>query len=153
MILRNVERQPPVASASALGVALAVAILVVGMFFFDAVGLMLDVQFRQIQREDLAVHFVAARGPAAHHDLARLDGVMRVETFRTVPVRFENRHVHRSTASPGSTPTRRSGGSSTRTSDRSSIPAHGVLLNSKLAEILEVRPGDTVRIELAGGSP
>jgi len=151
MIVRNVERQPARSLMSALGVAFSVAILVVSMFFYDAVGLMLDVQFRQIQREDLAVHFVAARGPAAHHDLARLEGVMHVETFRTVPVRFENRHVHRSTAITGVHPD----ATLRRVVDQNlgplTIPAHGVLLNSKLAEILEVRVGDTVRIRSLEG--
>jgi putative ABC transport system permease protein len=44
MILRNVQRQPVRAAVSALGVAFAVAILVVGMFSLDAIELILDVR-------------------------------------------------------------------------------------------------------------
>ncbi len=57
MILRNVERQPFRSLFSAVGVAFSVAILVVGMFMFDGVDYMMDLQFRVAQREDLSLTF------------------------------------------------------------------------------------------------
>ena len=57
MILRNIERQLGRSFLSSLGVAFSVAILVLGMFMFDGVRLMMDLQFREIQREDLSVTF------------------------------------------------------------------------------------------------
>jgi putative ABC transport system permease protein len=151
MIVRNVERQPARSLMSAVGVAFSVAILVVSMFFFDAVHFMLEVQFRQVQREDLAVYFAAPRAPAVRYDLANLDGVTHVETFRSVPVRLTHGHVHRSTAITGVQPD----ASLRRVVDQNlgpmAMPAHGVVLNSKLAEVLGVRVGDTLHARVLEG--
>jgi putative ABC transport system permease protein len=152
MIVRNVERQPVRSLLSALGVAFSVAILVVSMFFFDAVQFMIDVQFRQIQREDLSVFFAAPRTVAVRHDLRNLDGVTHVETFRTVPVRLSHGHVERSTAIFGVQ------GDATlrRLVDQNrgpiAVPPQGVVLNSKLAEILGVRTGDTLAVRMLEGA-
>ena len=48
MILRNVERKPVQGFFSSLGVALSMAILVLGMFMFDSIVYMMDLQFRMI---------------------------------------------------------------------------------------------------------
>ncbi len=151
MIIRNVERQPARSLMAAVGVAFSVAILVVSMFFFDAVEHMIDVQFRQIQREDLAVYFAAARTQRVRHDLANLHGVTHVETFRTIPVRFSNGHVNRSTAITGM----QHDASLRRLVDQNlgprTVPPQGVVLNSKLAEILDVSVGDTLFTQVLEG--
>jgi putative ABC transport system permease protein len=151
MIVRNVERQPARSLLSALGVALSVAIMVVSLFFFDAVTHMAEVQFRQIQREDLAVYFASPRPRAVTHELARLEGVTRVELFRAVPVRLAHGHVERSTVLTGVVP---EAGMRRVVDERRgaiAVPEHGVLLNSKLAEILGVGVGDTVHARVLEG--
>ena len=85
MILRNLQRQPVRAGLSALGVAFAVAILIVGMFSLDAIEVLLDVQFNVAQRQDYTVAFVEPRSTRALHELAHLPGVLAVEPVRTVP--------------------------------------------------------------------
>jgi len=50
MILRNLERKPVQALLSSLGVALSVAILTVGLFMFDGVTYMMNLQFQMMQR-------------------------------------------------------------------------------------------------------
>jgi putative ABC transport system permease protein len=93
LIVRNVERQPLRSLFSALGVAFAVSLMLATLVFVDAIDFMIDLQFRQIQREDLSVAFAAPRAYAVRHDLARLDGVTHVELFRSVPVRVSRGHV------------------------------------------------------------
>ena len=70
MILRNLERQPVRSLLSSLGVAFSVAILVIGMFLFDGVGFLMDLQFREIQREDLTLSFEESLPAAVRFDLA-----------------------------------------------------------------------------------
>jgi putative ABC transport system permease protein len=151
MIVRNVERQPVRSLMSALGVSFSVAILVVSLFFYDAIQHMIEVQFRQTQREDLAVYFNAPRPPAVRHDLANLDGVNAVELFRAVPVRMGHGHVERSTVLNGVEPD----ATMRRLIDRKHgpvvVPPHGVVLNSTLAGILGVGVGDSVRARLLEG--
>jgi putative ABC transport system permease protein len=151
MIIRNVERQPLRSLAAAVGVAFSVAILFVNILFFDAVRFMVDVQFRQVQREDLAVFFAAPRPPEVRHSLAGLEGVTHVEFFRSVPVRLSSGHVHRSTAITGVS----EGASLRRIVDQNHgalpVPPSGVVLNSKLAEILRVGVGDTLDVRVLEG--
>jgi putative ABC transport system permease protein len=152
MILRNLERRPLRALASAAGVALATAILMVGMFFFGAIAQMIDVQFRQAQREDLAVYFGAPRPLSVRHELAGFEGVTRVEPVRVVPVRVSHGHRERPTTITGIS----ADAALRRVLDERGrvveVPSHGLLLNSTLAGILGVRPGDSVRVEVLHGA-
>ena len=72
--IRNLERRPLKAAFSALGIALAVAILLVGRFFVDAIVDIADVQFRHVQRENLIVVFNA---PALGRRALRADTAPR----------------------------------------------------------------------------
>ena len=62
MIWRNVARRPLRAALAVLGIALAVAILVVGRYFIDAIHLLADLQFRDdpARRHDGGVSRAAA---------------------------------------------------------------------------------------------
>jgi energy-coupling factor transporter ATP-binding protein EcfA2 len=68
-----------------LGMSLAVAILIVGYYFVDAIDYLGSFQFRSVQREDMTVLFHDPRPSRAHHEVAALPGVLRVEPFRVVP--------------------------------------------------------------------
>lgn len=152
MIVRNVERRPMRSLAAAIGVAFSVAILVVSMFFYDAIERMLDVQFAQVQREDLAVYFGSTQPASIRHDLDHLEGVTLVELFRTVPVRLSSGHAYRNTALSGL----HADGSLRRIIDQKRgvvrIPPEGVVLTATLAAILGVDVGDTLQARLLEGN-
>lgn len=152
MILRNVERYPVRAGLSALGVGFSVSILVVGSFMFDAVDLMLEMQFRQVQREDVAVLFNGPRNASARHDMARLDGVLRVEPYRVSPARIHAGHRSRHVPLTGLP----EDGELRRILDMDFVrhrpPTDGLLLGEPLADVLGVRAGDTVRVEILEGA-
>ena len=152
MILRNLQRQPVRAGLSALGVAFAVAMVIVGMFSLDAIEVILDVQFNVAQRQDYTVAFVEPRSARALHELAHLPGVIGVEPLRSVPARIRAAHRMRQTAITGLV----NGPRLQRVVDASlspvALPADGLVLSTKLAEILDVRSGDTVRVELLEGT-
>jgi putative ABC transport system permease protein len=151
MILRNLQRQPVRAGLSALGVAFAVAILIVGMFSLDAIEVILDVQFNVAQRQDFTVAFVEPRSSRALHELAHLPGVLAVEPVRSVAARIRAGHRTRQTAVTGLV----DGSRLQRVIDTSlasiSLPADGLVLSKKLGEILGIRAGDTVQVELLEG--
>jgi putative ABC transport system permease protein len=152
IIARNLERRPVKAALSALGIAFAVAILVVGRFFVDAMRYMADVQFRHVQRENLSVAFNAPRPLAVRHELERLPGVLHAEGYRSVAVRLRAGHRSRRTALLGLDRTgelRRLIGRDLRPV---ALPPEGVVLTAKLGEILRVAPGDTITIEVLEGA-
>lgn len=151
ILLRNLERQPAKALLSAVGLALALAIVVTGRYAFDAIDVLKDAQFNLAQREDVTVVFQEPRTAAARHELARLPGVLRVEPFRAVPVRLRRGARSQRTALFGMEPR----GELRRIVDGDRrihpLPAEGMLLTAMLAEQLEARAGDTVTVEVLDG--
>jgi putative ABC transport system permease protein len=153
MILRHIARRPVKSLLTVLGIACACALMIVGNYQKGAIDFMVDVQFRLAGREDLAVNFTEPTSAAALHELAALPGVRRVEGFRDVPaiLRFQN-HSYRA-AVFGIQPE----GELHRSLDRDlkpvEVPAGGVVLTDHLAEnILHLRPGDLVTVEVLEGN-
>ena len=152
MILRNVERQPFRSVSSAVGVAFSVAILVVGMFMFDGVEYMMDLQFRVAQREDLSLTFNEPLAVSAGHDLAHLPGVARVELFQSVPARLRAGHRKREVAITGLEPGARLRRVVTAGGRIQALPPDGLVMSSMLASQLAVEPGDTLTVEVLDGA-
>jgi len=152
IILRNLERQPVKAGLAVFGLALAVAILVVGQYFQDALDYIVAVQFHQIQQEDITLAFTEPLSGRARYDLQHLPGVMRVEPFRAVParLRFQQRtYLGGLTGLPTDPSLRRLMNTQL---EPVTLPPTGVLLSTKLAEILGVTPGDQLRVEVLEGA-
>ena len=151
MIVRSLERRPVKAVLGVTGIALAAAIIVTGGYAFDAIDFMKEIQFHEVQREDMTVLFHQPRPVRARHDLARLPGVTRVEPFRMAAVRLRHGSRAERTAVLGLD----RGGELHRITDRErrlhEVPARGLLLTTFLGERLGLRPGDTVTVEVLEG--
>jgi putative ABC transport system permease protein len=152
IIVRNLDRRRWRAVFSALAVALSVAIVVSGRYAIDAVDRLVSIQFHTIQREDVTVVFQESRPARVRHELAQLTGVLRVEPYREIPVRLRLGHRSRRVAVLGLLPN----GELRRPVDRQlrpvELPPDGLVLNTKLAEILVARPGDIVTVEVLEGA-
>lgn len=151
IILRNLERQPVKALLTVVGIAASCAILVTGLFFGDVIDRIIHVQFGLAQREDVTVSFVEATSLASLHELRGLPGVRYAEPFRAVPVRL--RHEHRSYDTgiegiPSDAYLRRVIDTELRPVP---IPSEGIVLTERLAEMLRVRPGDELTVEVMEG--
>ncbi|HEX7023177.1 MAG TPA: ABC transporter permease [Gemmatimonadales bacterium] len=151
LVARNLERRPLRATFSVLGIALATSTMVLGWYFIDAIWFMANVQFKHVQQENVTVVFSRPRPGAVAYELAGLPGVLRAEPFRFVPVRLRSGHLSRRTALMGLP----EDGQLHRLLDRDltpvALPTEGLLLSSKLAEILGVKPGDPVTVEVLEG--
>jgi putative ABC transport system permease protein len=150
--LRNLERRPLKAVLSALGIAFAVATLLVGYFFVDAISYIADVQFRHVQRENIMIVFNAPRSSAVRHALTRLPGVLRAEPFRMAPVRLRAGHHSRRATLLGLEETGELRQLLGRGLVPTALPPEGVVLTTKLGEILHVSPGDTLTVEVLEGA-
>jgi putative ABC transport system permease protein len=151
LILRNLERRPVRAAMSSLAIAFSVAILVIGMFMFDGMELMLDLQFQVAQREDLTVAFNRDLGGEVRYDLARMPGVTRVEPYQMVPVRLHAGHRERELAVTGLEPGSRLRRVVSENGRIHPIPLEGLLLSAVLADRLGVGRGDTLSVEALTG--
>ena len=151
MTLRAIERRPLRAALAVLGMALGVAVTMVGIFSFDAISAMRDVQFEHAQREDIAVTFTAPRGEDALRELAHLPGVTRVEPTRAAPVRIQHEQHTRQLAMVGVSRDARLRPLVDDRGRRVVLPGDGLLLSRALAALLYVHVGDTVRVEALTG--
>lgn len=151
MILRQMERQPMRALLSALVIALAVAILVVAEFAGDSVQFALDTHFHLSQRQDVTVLFAEPSEGRAVYDLGHLPGVRYCEPFRTVPVRLLLGPRSKRLAIQGVDPQ----GELNRIIDihqhQVVVPADGLVVSRKLAELLNAHIGDTLTVEVLEG--
>lgn len=152
IILRNVERKPVRTFLSILGIAVACATMLTSGFFSDAVNYLVQVQFRVSQKEDMTVAFVEPTSRRVVYDLAGLEGVHRVEGFRQVPVRFRFGHRSYKTVIDGVEPDGRLHSQLNDKGKPVPIPSSGLLLGDYLGELLDVKPGDTVTVEVLEGN-
>jgi putative ABC transport system permease protein len=152
MILRNLGSQPVRTSLAVVGISMAVAILVVGLFFIDAIEDLMRTQFEVMQRQDVTVTFTEPVSAAARHELERLPGVMAVETMRSVPVDLRHGHRSRRTAIMGLPPEPRLN----RVVDVSERPvplaADGLVMSATLGQVLGVDAGGLVEVRVLEGT-
>jgi len=151
MVLRNFERKPVQAFFSTLGIAMAVAILTMGFFMFDSINHMMDLQFRQIQREDLSLTFREQLPESVRYELANLDGVSRVETYRAMAARLRSGHREDEVGIQGLEPDGRLRRIVNSSGVEIPLPASGIVLSRLLAERLDVAPGDDLLVEFLQG--
>lgn len=147
IILRNLERTPIKSALTMFGISLPVAVLFIGFYFFDAIDHLVEIEFRQILREDITLFFRNPLPPGVVDELSRRPGVLGIESFRSVPVRLISGQRSKRLAIIGM----KSGGELRRVIDVDervhSLPTEGVMLTTKLAELLEVGRGDLLTIE------
>jgi putative ABC transport system permease protein len=151
MIVRNLERRPVKALLSALGIAMACGILLMSGFYRDAIDMMVNVQFKLAQRDDITVTFIEPTSRRALYSLESLEGVEYAEPFRSVPVRLRHGHRTYRTSIQGRPP----GGRLNRLLDENlrpfEAPPDTLVLTDHLAKILQARVGDLLTVEVLEG--
>jgi len=90
MIVRELERRPVRAIVTSLGVASAIAVLIAGTCWGDALDYLMHVEYSVRERPDAIVSLTEPSEPAALSEIARLPGVLFVEGSRDVPVELRN---------------------------------------------------------------
>ena len=153
MILRNMERRPVRTALSVGGVAASVSIVVMGNFFSDAINYVVDAQFNVALRSDVVVWMPEAVNDSARHEVARLNGVTAVESERDVAVRFVNGHLSQRGAIQGME--RRASLRRIVDLDKrvpNQLDGDGLVMTDRLAEKLDLRVGQIVRVEVLEGA-
>jgi len=151
MLVRNLARRRAKALLSTVGIALAVALLVLTRFFGDCVDWMIRIQFREAQREDVTVILREAGAAGALQALRHLPGVFAAEPFRAVPARLVAGHRSRRVDLMGVEPAGELRRIVTRDLGRVEVPPEGLVLTDALARLLGIAPGDPVTVEVLEG--
>jgi len=148
MVLREVRRRPTRTVLSALGIAVAVAILVLARFFSDAMDHLANVELHESQRWSTQVAFAEPREASDLGGLRHIPGVIEVEAMDTVPVRATHGHHTRDVPLNGYP---RGGMGMQRVladGEPVPLPERGVVLTDILAEALDVDVGDELELEI-----
>lgn len=152
MVLRHIERRPLKAFLSSFGMALAVAILMLGRFSADSLDFLLDTQFMVTQRQDISVALLEPTSMSGFHEIQHLKGVIHVEPRRMVPIRITHQHITRRTMIQGIIDSPDLNHLVDENLQPIAVPREGIVLNSKLAELLGVKVGDTLSVEVLEGA-
>jgi putative ABC transport system permease protein len=151
MILRGLAARPGRAVLSVVGIAFSISILVVGNFSGDAMNWLMNVHFRLSMRDDVNVVFTRPTTTRALRELEHVEGVLVVEGLRQVPIRLVHRTRAHQLGLTGIAPRsdlRRAVAEDLRVA---AIPERGLMITDYLAEMLDVRVGDAVDVQVLEG--
>lgn len=151
MILRHLERRPLTTALSIVGLALAVAVMVLGNHAVDAIDGLLDFHFWTIQRHNVTVGFSESTDSSALHELEQLPGVLRAEPIRGLSAQFRFKHRTRRQDILGLTASPQLFRLIDVRGQEHTLPVEGLLISTKLAELLDVRLGDEVEVTVQEG--
>ncbi len=152
IVLRNIERRPVKAILSICGIAMAAAILVLGRFSADSLEWLVGMQFQYINRHDIDVSLIEPTSFKVLHEVAQLPGVISAEGRRGVGIKLINGHVSRRTYLQGIAGDARLVHVIDEQGRHIETPSDGIVLNSKLAQVLNVHVGDTLTLEVLEGT-
>lgn len=151
MALRNLERKPWQAFFTTLGLAFATGIPIVPGAIRDGINYLIEFQWSLAQRQDVTLSLIEPSSASALSDMAHLPGVLSVEPFRSVATRLRFRHHERRVGLIGLETNTSLNRLLNANGWPVALPLSGLMISAKLAEILEAKPGDVVRVEVQEG--
>lgn len=151
MVLRHLERNWGKSMITCVGIGMAAAVLVVGSFTMDSMTYVMDSQYEIAQRQDVTISLVERDEASVLHDIAHLPGVLEMEGYRVVPARLRFGHNSRRVRITGLDPDARLFRLIDMYRNKVPLPPGGVVMSKKLAEVLNVEPGDTITVEIMEG--
>lgn len=151
ILLRHALRWPARSAMTGFGIAMAVAVLIVSMQWMDSIDHIIDVYFHQAQRQDITMGLAEAQASTALRDVDHLPAVLAAEPVRWVRARLRSGPRAKRVAIEGVRPDARLNLAYDASGRVIDIPPKGLVLSTKLAEILEVKRGDAVTVEILEG--
>ena len=145
LILRGVERNPRRSASTALGVILALTLVLVSWGMIDTVQILANRQFKEVERQDAQIYFNGPITPATLHELRSAPGVSQVEPAAEQPVVISHGAAHYPTSLLALEPGTRMHGF-----QGAPLPRDGILTGAALRTGLSLSPGTQVRITAPG---
>ncbi len=142
MVAREIMRRPARMLLSACGIAASVGILVVGQFFSDAMGFLMDFYMQKAQRETIAASFTQPGAESTLHGFSTVPGVRDVQWQSMLQVRVRSGHVERIVPLVGHPERHDMRPILDDVGNEIAMPRGAVMMTETLASILDIRPGD-----------
>lgn len=151
MVSRNLLRTPLKTSLTILGLSMSAALVITGLFSFDALNEIIRFQYRVLQREEISVAFNEEHSADTVNRLSRLPGVLRAEGFLSMPVSLRVRHREKRTVIIGLERERQLRLTVDAHERSIELPAEGLVSSRMLADLLQLQIGDNVEIHFLTG--
>lgn len=151
MVMRRITRQPGRMIGAIIGIASGMALSVAMITIYAGFDRTIDLTFSVVDRSDVTVSFTHPVSDKTLFELARLPGVVRVEPVRNVAAVLRNgRNSYRGalTGMPANAELNRALDASMAPI---ALPRSGVVLSSVLADMLDIRPGGTLVVDVREG--
>lgn len=151
MAIRNLARRPTRAILTVLGISLSTGLLISGLFTEDSLELMIDATFFRAERQQASLIFAQPLTPSGMEEVRRLPGVISSEPYRSVAVNLTN-GLHQKR---GGLTGKLAHSELSRVIDLDfnpvSLPASGLTISQMMADLLDVRIGDNLDVEILDG--
>lgn len=151
MILRYILRFPLRSFYTTIGVALSVAVVMLGLFWKDSIFQIMNLEFMISNRSHAIVTFHEPISQRVLTEISKLTGVLSVEASRTVPVELSSQHYSYKTALVGLQSGDKQRQVLNKRFRRMNIPEQQVLISKELAKRLHVKVGDPLQVEVLQG--
>ena len=146
MILRAVFRNPFRSTVSIVATVVSAALVLSTLALFDSLDYLIEFHFNRVAHEDYTVSLRDPEGWRANWEFARMPGITHVEPQLAVVCDLSNgpheKRIGVTGVPPGSrlyTPVDENG-------LPVAVPSEGLVLDRKLADVLNVKPGDRLRL-------
>ncbi|BBM85220.1 ABC transporter permease [Candidatus Uabimicrobium amorphum] len=151
MVMRHLERNLGKSCFASLGIAMSVSILVLSGFMSDAISYVIETEFHLAKRHDISLIFNEPTSHFVKNSVAKLPGVLYQESFRSVATHLHAKHRSRRLAIMGLQQNSRLYYLLDMHRKRIHLPTKGLLVSKMLAELMQLRVGDFVTIEVLSG--
>ena len=149
--VRNLERRPIQALFTVAGLALATGLLILPKTFKAGIAEILDFKWDVVQRQDLDLRLMEPSSARTAHELRQLPGVLSLEPTRMASVRIHYGGRSRQIGLRSLLADGRHSRAIDANGHEIPAPAHGLIVSSKLADVLGARIGDTLVVEALEG--
>ncbi len=148
MIFRRIFRWPLRAFLASLGLAMSVSVLIMALQWADAIDALVVTTFEKAQHQDATITFNDLKPHAVIEDVKNLPGVLGAEPYRFVPARLSNGQRSERQGILGVPQDAALSPVYDVKDEKVDLPRDGLVLSGKLAELLGVRVGDKVFVEI-----
>ena len=147
MIARNMARNAFRSGLNVFGAAISTALLMMGFYSIDAMDFAMDLQFKQVQREDVKVSFQREHGKATYHEVRRFPEVRYAEPVLEYPFELRSAWRKKETVITGLPRDARLQKVMGFAEVEMPLEGPGLVLSGRLAQHLNVGVGDKVLLK------
>jgi putative ABC transport system permease protein len=147
MVLRNLVRHRLRTTVGIFATAMGAGLMTAGFMLREGVKYIVDFQFAQVMRSDVDLNFKDERGIEAAAEARHLPGVDRAEPVLDVACEFFHGRFHHKGAISGLADDARLTIPRDLTGRPVRVPSAGIVMTRKLAQLLDVSPGDVIEME------